>query len=70
MEPKVEQKGPRQECRMAGCSTCGVPNFTCARCDKRIIYFCADCQRRLYSELKIFGKMEVACKSCVLAKST
>jgi DNA-directed RNA polymerase subunit RPC12/RpoP len=70
MEPKVDQKVPRKECRMAGCHVFGIPNFTCSRCDKRIVYFCSDCQKRIVSELKILGKMDVVCASCVLVKST
>ena len=55
----------RIECRMAGCQSSGAPNYTCARCGRLILYFCADCQRRLNNELKILGKMEVACVPCV-----
>ena len=65
----MEQK-KTYECRIAGCHLYGKPNFTCSRCDQRNIYFCPGDQRRLMSELKILGKIEVVCESCILVRSS
>jgi len=57
-------KDGKPECRMSGCGEFGDPNFTCSKCRQRNVFFCADCQPLLISDLMALGQVVVICPSC------
>ena len=51
-------------CRMIECARKGEPNYRCAGCAKKSVYFCREHQRELISSLRELGEAKTYCFDC------